>query len=95
MDTVPNEGLEGRLDSFIGQAAQESNRFLITKDLDLSAIRRFKPGTHHGIMVVRLREPGRNALFQRIRQVFQTEDVESWKSWFIVISERKVRVWRP
>ena len=95
VDTVPNEGLEGRLDSFIWQAAQESNRFLITQDLDFSDIRRFRPGTHYGIMVVRLREPGRNALFQRIQQVFQTEDVESWKSCFIVISERKIRVRRP
>ena len=31
------------------------------------------PGSHHGLLLVRLRRPGRAALFERIRQLFAAE----------------------
>ena len=34
--------------------AQREGRILITQDLDFSDIRKFQPGTHYGIVVVRL-----------------------------------------
>lgn len=33
------------------------------------------PGTHHGLLLVRLPQPGREALFQRLSTLFLTEDV--------------------
>jgi predicted nuclease of predicted toxin-antitoxin system len=87
--------MSGCSDDRVWQAAQESNRFLITQDLDFSDARRFSPGTHAGILVMRLRESGRQALFHRIRLVFQTESVETWQGCFVVISERKIRIRRP
>lgn len=42
-DTVPDEGLKSRPDPDIWEAAQKTNRFLITQDLDFSDIRRFVP----------------------------------------------------
>jgi Domain of unknown function (DUF5615) len=50
----------------VWQAAQEGRRFLITQDLDFSDVRRYAPGTHHGLLLVRLPQPGRTALFERI-----------------------------
>lgn len=44
VDTVPQEGLRGQPDEAIWSAAQLSERFLITQDLDFSDIRQFKPG---------------------------------------------------
>jgi len=35
-------------------AARRDERFLITQDLDFSDIRQFKPGTHPGLLLVRL-----------------------------------------
>ena len=75
-DTVPQEGLAGRDDQAVWNAAQEAMRFLITQDLDFSDIRRYAPGTHHGLMIVRLRDPSRRALIRRIKAVFQTEQVD-------------------
>jgi len=89
------EGLAGRDDAEVWEAAQESERFLITQDLDFSDIRRFTPGTHHGLLLVRLRDPGRDALAQKVRTVFQTEAVENWNGCFVVATERKIRVRRP
>ncbi|MGZ8203400.1 MAG: DUF5615 family PIN-like protein [Burkholderiales bacterium] len=67
MDTVASEGLKGKPDSDIWNAARRDDRLLITQDLDFSDVRQFKPGTHPGLLLVRLREPGANALLSRVR----------------------------
>ena len=95
VDTVPQEDLAGSSDDVIWQAAQAAGRFLITQDLDFSDIQRFEPGTHPGILILRLRASGREALLQRLQSVFQTEAVETWAGCFIVISEKKIRIRRP
>jgi len=95
VDTVVQEGLSGRDDERIWHVAQETNRFLITQDLDFSDIQRFKPGSHAGILMMRLRNPGRTALFRRLELVFRTEAVETWQGCFVVVSNRKIRIRRP
>ena len=45
VDNVRVEGLSGRADADVWEAAQTAERFLITQDLDFSDIRRFSPGT--------------------------------------------------
>jgi predicted nuclease of predicted toxin-antitoxin system len=94
-DTIPEERLAGRSDLQVWAAAQEAECFLIIQDLDFSDTRRFTPGTHHGILLVRLRDPGRNALLKRVHGLFQTEDVENWKRGFVVVTDRKLRVRYP
>jgi predicted nuclease of predicted toxin-antitoxin system len=66
VDTVADEGLTGRPDADVWIAAQKEGRFLITQDLDFSDTRQFQPGTHSGLLLVRLREPGANALLQHV-----------------------------
>ena len=95
VDTVPGEGLGGGTDADVWQAAQSVGAFLVTQDLDFSDIRDFWPGTHHGILLVRLREPGRTALLTRIQALFTSEDVEQWARCFVVVTQRKIRVRRP
>lgn len=94
-DTITDEGLAGSDDPQVWEAAQRTGRFLITQDLDFSDIRKFTPGTHHGILLVRLREPGRAALMRRIRYLFETEDAEQWQRCFVVVTEHKIRVRYP
>jgi len=94
VDSVRDEGLVGRDDDAIWAAAQAEGRFLITQDLDFSDIRRFKPGDHHGIMIVRLTQPGRRAVASRIRSVFEAEPVEEWLRAFVVLTDRKLRIKR-
>ncbi len=53
-DTVLGEGLRGRPDADVWSAAQNEDRLFVTQDLDFSDIRIFKPGTHHGLLLVRL-----------------------------------------
>lgn len=95
VDTVPEEGLAGSVDEAVWQGAQTSGRFLITQDLDFSDLRKFEPGRHYGLLVVRVSDPSRDALLKRVRRLFETEAVDGWARCFVVATDRKVRVRRP
>jgi predicted nuclease of predicted toxin-antitoxin system len=93
--TTYSEGLTGHADQDIWKVAQAESRFLITQDLDFSDIRQFAPGSHAGVLLVRLHSPSRQNLIARVEKVFQTEDVDQWPGCFVVATERKIRVLRP
>jgi len=95
VETVGEEDLTGRLDVDIWQAAQREGRILITQDLDFSDTRKFQPGTHHGIVLIRLQSPSRRNLIIRATELFEAENVSGWAGCFVVVTERKIRVKRP
>ena len=95
-DTVVDEGLKGEPDEIVWPAAQSEGRFLVTQDLDFSDIRKFSPGTHQGLMLVRLRMPSQSALERRVSEAFaEIGATNAWKGAFVVVSDRKVRVTLP
>jgi len=57
--TMHEENLVGCDDPNLWRAAQREGRILITQDLDFSDTRRFAPGTHHGLILIRLHSPSR------------------------------------
>jgi predicted nuclease of predicted toxin-antitoxin system len=93
--TLRDERLTGRSDTEIWDAAQKESRFLITQDLDFSDLRKFAPGSHYGILLVRLHSPNRSSLASRIQELFAEENVGEWAGCFVVATERKVRVLKP
>jgi predicted nuclease of predicted toxin-antitoxin system len=95
VQTVPQEQPAGRDDAVIFKAACDEERILWTQDLDFSDVRTFSPGTHPGVVLVRLREPSRRRLVERVRQILASESLESWAGCFIVISDHKLRIRRP
>jgi predicted nuclease of predicted toxin-antitoxin system len=74
---------------------KQGGRFLITQDLDFSDTRQFQPGTHPGILLVRLREPSANALLENVGKVLQENPLEEWGGCFSVLTEHKLRIKRP
>jgi hypothetical protein len=64
----------------------------MTQDLDFSDARKFQPGSHTGIVLVRLQNPGRVALFSLLSSIFRNHDIEAWKGCFVVLSETKIRI---
>jgi predicted nuclease of predicted toxin-antitoxin system len=95
VDTLFEERLVGHADTEIWEAAQKESRFLITQDLDFSDSRQFAPGSHHGILLIRLHSPNRRNLIERICKLFQNENVGQWANCFVVATERKIRVLKP
>lgn len=93
--TLRDELLLGRADAEIWEATQKESRFLITQDLDFSDLRQFAPGSHHGILLVRLHSPNRRDLIERVAELFENENVAEWAGCFVVATERKIRVLKP
>jgi predicted nuclease of predicted toxin-antitoxin system len=95
VDSVLEEGLAGHCDPDVWAGAQASGRFLVTQDLDFSDLRQFIPGTHSGLLLIRLKQPGRRRVASRVRMLFEAYDVASWRGCLVVATEVKVRVHRP
>lgn len=91
--TVHDENLTGRPDADIWQAVGEENRFLITQDLDFSDVRHFTPGTHPGLLLIRLREPGAQALLDAVGRV--ATEMSGWRGCFVVLTDHKLRIKHP
>jgi len=94
VDTVVREGLKGAKDDDLWPAVQKAERFLITKDLGFSDVRRYPPGTHRGIMVFRLSDDRSAVVAQRLELVFRGETVEGWGGGLVIVTDHKVRVRR-
>jgi predicted nuclease of predicted toxin-antitoxin system len=92
--TAQDENLSGCDDAKLWTHTQQESRILITQDLDFSDSRHFAPGTHHGIVLVRLRSPSRLRLVERLEEVFRGEAVDEWAGCFVVVTDQKVRVRR-
>lgn len=93
VETVQSEGLVGCADAELWSVVCTEGRFLITQDLDFSDARRFQPGTHAGLLLIRLRQPGANALLTTMESVLV--ELEQWAGCFVVLTEHKLRVLRP
>jgi len=94
VETIYDEGLGGQDDDRVWEAAQAEKCFLITQDLDFSDIRQYTPGTHSGLLLLRLHNPGRLALTAFVGAIFAAQDVREWTGCFVVASESKIRVLR-
>jgi predicted nuclease of predicted toxin-antitoxin system len=82
VDSVIEEQLAGADDDAVWAAAQRELRLLVTSDLDFSDVRKFAPGTHHGLVLLRLRDPSRRATEQRVLALFERGEAESWSRCF-------------
>ncbi|MDZ7760789.1 MAG: DUF5615 family PIN-like protein [Desulfovermiculus sp.] len=91
--SVYQQGLKGTSDSLLWEKVQTEQRFFITQDLDFSDSIKFRPGAHAGILLIRLREPGRLKLRQKIQDLFANKSPEdNWYGAFIVLSDHKIRI---
>lgn len=94
VDTVRDEGLVGRPDDAVWRAAQAEGRFLVTQDLDFSDTRKFIPGSHHGILLVRLPDSEQWRVADYLTAWFSDPEASSWSGCVVVATPTKVRVVR-
>jgi predicted nuclease of predicted toxin-antitoxin system len=95
IETVIDEGLGGRPDTEVWAAAQAEGRFLVTQDLDFSDRRKFAPGTHHGLLIVRLPDGEQWRIGDYVTAWLSSPDLATWAGCFVVATPTKVRVLRP
>lgn len=70
VDTTVEEGLAGRDDPEVFEAARREGRFFVTQDLDFSDVRKYVPGTHPGILLPRFHAPSRRTLTDALGEAF-------------------------
>lgn len=96
VSSVYHLGMQGTTDQIVWKKVQAEERFLITQDLDFSDVNQYSPGKHAGILLVRLRDPGRTRLRQQIQDLFASDvPAQSWNGAFVVLTDHKLRVKRP
>jgi len=72
--TVIGQGLTGRTGREIWKQCLLEDRLLITQDLDFSNSRKFEPGSHAGIVLVRFQNPARVALINLLSSIFRNHE---------------------
>jgi len=95
VETVHTERLSGAADATLWSRVVAEGRFLITLDLDFSDVRRFQPGTHPGILLVRGRSGSSRAVLEVLRRVLAEQSLEELRGCLSVADERVTRIRRP
>ncbi len=94
-DRVTDEGLSGEDDEVVWQQVCTEGRFFITLDLDFSDVRRFPPGTHPGILLLRSRCGSRQAVLDVLQRVVREDPLATLQGCLVVADDIQTRIRRP
>ena len=94
-DRLYVEGLSGIDDAAVWRHVRQEKKFLITLDLGFSDVRRHRPGTHPGILLLRPRRKGRGSVMRVLRQVLAEGRLDALEGCLAVADESRTRSRRP
>lgn len=95
VDTVVSERLGGAPDRDVVAAASEARRLLVTLDRGLGDIRSYPPGSHSGIVVLRVDDQSAPALVETLQTLAENHDLADLARCVVVVRRHLVRVRRP
>ncbi len=93
--TAEDEGLLGKADSELGNAAKAEGRMLFTLDLEFANLHRFPPGSHPGVVLFRPQAMGPLTVNRFIAQFVEGTDLDSFSGCLVIVDPMKVRIRRP
>jgi predicted nuclease of predicted toxin-antitoxin system len=94
-ETVVDEGLVGASDSAISAAAASEGRILLTMDRGLGDVRAHPPGSHPGIVVLRVRDQDARATVAVVADLLDSFDLAEFSGCNVIVERDRVRVRRP
>ena len=94
-DRVYDQGLSGWSDSALWKRVCDEERFFITLDVDFADIRRYKPGSHPGILLLRPRNRSSAAVLYVLERVLKERPLEDLSGCLAVADENHTRLRRP
>lgn len=92
-DTVVSEGLTGSADSVVVRAAA-AGRLLITLDRGLGDVRRYPPGSHSGILVLRVDEQSAAAVRRAVQAFLDVQDLDALAGTVAIVQRGWLRIRR-
>jgi predicted nuclease of predicted toxin-antitoxin system len=78
VDTVPTEGLIGARDPDVVSAATGAGRILVSLDVGLGDIRAYPPGSHAGIVVLRVPDQSAATVTKTISDLPASPSSPAW-----------------
>lgn len=94
VDTVPDENLAGATDPQVARAAVQADRMLITLDRDFADIRTYPPGSHPGIIVVRVDPPRPSRVKAALTGLLAHYNLEDLRGALVIVQLGAVRIRR-
>ena len=94
-DTAESEGLACAVDDDVLASARSTGRFLITMDRGMGDIRRHPPGSHAGVVVLRVGDQRSPVVLEVLRTFLTNHDLASLAGCTVVVHGHLVRVRRP
>jgi predicted nuclease of predicted toxin-antitoxin system len=95
VDTVADEGLWGKSDPLVADAARRAKRCLFSLDKGLGDIRQYPPQDYHGIVLFRFKRVGRIAVRRGVLELLpEIERRQPLRRVLLVASDSGIRVRR-
>jgi predicted nuclease of predicted toxin-antitoxin system len=95
VETVIDEGLQGREDSEIASHCCIEDRMLLTLDVGFGDLRKYRPGTHPGIILLRPLSTGPSAVKDLLNGFLSATDLREFAHCLVVVEPGRVRIRRP
>ena len=95
VDTVEDEALAGADDPSVARAASEAGRLVITLDRGFGDVLRYPPGSHAGILVLRIDDQSVATVCEAVRSVIESHELDRLDGCVAVYRRGALRVRRP
>ena len=76
-DRVHDQGMSGWGDSAVWKRVCDEGSFFVTLDLDFADVRRYRPGSHPGILLLRAGNRNRAAVLAILQRVLNERRLDS------------------
>lgn len=95
VDTVADEGLAGERDPVVVAAAMAADRLLLTLDRGLGDVRAYPPGSHAGIVVLRVDNQSPRVVTESVAQLVNAVALDRLAGSVGVWRDGNLRLRRP
>ena len=95
VETVLGEGLGGADDHAVAARAQRESRMLATLDVELGDITRHQPGSHPGIVVIRVPETRPSLITAALTALLARHNLDDLAGCIVIAQLGAVRIRRP
>jgi len=94
-ETIYDEGLVGEADDQLMKTCKRKGMVLVTLDKGFANIQTFPPGTHAGVITLRLHRQGARTILRAFKEFLNRVNLEDLKGCTVIVEEKRFRVRRP
>ena len=93
--TVVMQGWQGLSDEELWPRVQQEGRWLVTADKGFADLRTYPPGSHAGVLLLRLDEESRRGYLELMEAALSQLDMAELAGAVIVVTRQGIRIRKP